>query len=129
MKVKKEEIYKVCPACGMKKNLKGYYRMRNYPDGYSPRCKRCILDRVIIPRNSQFKEQPKPEHLKTHEEILDMRGVTPNDIRESYLLLTSIGYNVCENIHLQFCEKYGLKPKKKRYSKPRSTNPQSLGIC
>lgn len=33
-----------------------------------------------------------------------------------YRFMKSMGYDLSKDIHLQFCERYNLKPKKRRYN-------------
>jgi hypothetical protein len=128
MQKKIDEITKYCPACEQSKPLKSFYRLSTSKDGRATRCKRCIIDKVKIFKGEQ-KTKAKSMHLRTYDEIIDLKGVTRNDIYETYLALQRLGYNVCEDIHLQFCEKHNLPYKKKKWRKPRIATVENLGLC
>jgi len=128
MQEKIDQIKKYCAACEQTKPIKLFYRLATSNDGYTARCKRCMIDKIKIFKG-ESKTKAKLSHLRSHDEIIDLRGITREDIRQSYLLIQSLGYNICEDIHLQFCEKYNLPPKKKKYIRPRLSTKESFGFC
>jgi len=46
-----------------------------------------------------------------------MSGVRKQDYSEMYRFFKELNYNIDEDIHRQFCERHGLKPKEIRKGK------------
>jgi hypothetical protein len=98
-----------CQACERQKPIKDFYRNRAMRDGYELRCKVCHFNGV-----KRNKTESKYPNRKPHEQkwknYFNIVGVTKNDYRNMFLFLESSGYSLKDDIHIQFCKKWGLTP-------------------
>ena len=98
-----------CEACETQKGIKDFYRNNLFKDGYELRCKICRNNNV--PRNKErSKLSAKRPHEQEWKNYFNIVGVSKNDYRTMYLFLQSAGYSLDEDIHIQFCKKWGLPP-------------------
>jgi hypothetical protein len=98
---------KYCPACNVLKSLKQFYRNKVMNDGYQARCKMCQINNIKINKVGAKYPNRKP-HEQKWENYFNIIGVTKSDYRNMFLFLESSGYSLDEDIHEQFCIKWGL---------------------
>jgi hypothetical protein len=102
-------LLKKCITCEKEKDVKHFHKSSHYKDGRQSRCKICKL---------YGKSKQPHKHIKVEKDSwannFSLAGCKDADFCKSYKLLTLLGYSVEGNVHLQFCEKYGLEPKKKQ---------------
>jgi len=92
---------KVCRACNIEKDVKHFHKQNAVSDGYMARCKKCKLDGKLIPKEKKEKIEFRP---------LTLAAPSIQDYTEMYLTLKKMKYDLNKDIHIQFCERYGLKP-------------------
>jgi hypothetical protein len=99
---------KQCSKCKKNKELTSFHNNKRMKDGKCPVCKICVS------------LGEKTRRLKPKEKLdIDLRGgvLTKGEYCMMWNFLSSMGYNITENIHEQFCEKYNLPTKVKPASK------------
>lgn len=98
-----------CEACEIQKTIKDFYRNRAMKDGYELRCKVCQKNNIKRnkDRSNLSKKRPHEQKWKNYFNIV---GVTKNHYRDMFLFLESSGYSLKQDIHIQFCNKWGLTP-------------------
>lgn len=116
------EIKKICCACGIEKSIKSFYANRALRAGYEGRCKNCFTTRKRCRKRKEEIERKKRELYPS------ISTTTKEDWIETYEFLQKIGYDLSEDIHLQLCEKYGLKPRKRMREKTIQYSPSDLGM-
>jgi hypothetical protein len=92
---------KVCKACEVEQDIKHFHKTKGVSDGYNARCKKCKLKGNLIPKDKKEKSDFRP---------LTLAAPTKEDYTEMYLTLKKIGYDLNKDIHIQFSERYNLKP-------------------
>ena len=92
---------KVCKACNIEKDIKNFHRQAAVSDGYMARCKKCKLVGKLIPKEKKEKKEIRP---------LTLANPSAQDYINMYKFMESIGYSLKEDLHIQFCKKYGLTP-------------------
>lgn len=98
---------KICYKCKIEKPLNHFGRVAKNKDGHSGWCKECYSE--------YHKEWFKNSDRKPPEDLnYGLNGVTKSDYLVMYEFMESMGYNPNEDISKQFCDKYGLKYKKRR---------------
>jgi hypothetical protein len=115
---------KVCRACGKLKHITSF-DISNTPDGRTARCKICIKHGNLIPKHLK-NTGPKIErdkYVDNRDTSYSMGRVTKETYKQMYEFLQQIGYDITKSIHQQFCDKYGLKTKR-RYE--RNENKYSI---
>ena len=103
-----DNIKRVCKACGNEKNLKSFHRNGLYKDGFDVRCKICKRQGVLV-------KERKPKKIAKTPSPLSLKCPTKEDYKTMFLFLERMGYDLNRDIHIQFCEKYNFKPKKRPY--------------
>ena len=96
-----------CEACEHQKHIKDFYRNRAMKDGYELRCKVCQKNNIKRNKDSSKSNNRRPYEQKW-KNYFNIVGVTKNDYRNMFLFLESSGYSLNEDIHEQFCNKWGL---------------------
>lgn len=97
---------RVCNICFREKKLDSFGRNKAYSDGYHPTCKLCKNEYQAKIRKNNQRNYAAEINIK-------LSGVKKSDWCETYSFLEKIGYNVEEDIHLQFVKKYKLEYKKR----------------
>ena len=92
---------KVCNACNIEKEIKLFNKQQGIGDGYAARCKKCKLNGILMPREKKEKKEIRP---------LTLAAPSIQDYKDMYKLMETIGYSLSEDLHIQFCIKYGLTP-------------------
>ena len=110
---------KVCKACGIEKDLNQYHKTKGVGDGYTARCKKCKMDGLLIPKEKKEKQEYKP---------LTLAAPSIEDYTEMYLTLKKMGYDLNRDLHIQFCEKYGLSPNNPKQKFKHHISQKSLGL-
>lgn len=118
METKTKET-KVCRACGIEKDLNQYHRTKGVGDGYTARCKKCKLNGNLIPKEKKEKIDFRP---------LTLAAPKREDYIEMYLTLKKMKYDLNKDIHVQFCEKYGLTPNNPKQKFKHHISQKSLGL-
>lgn len=111
----------VCPACQREKEVKYFYKNNQNYNGYQPRCKICQQTKKRINPN-------RPDKPMSSVRALCLSRIDKNDFIDAYDFLKKSGYDLERNIHIQFCEKYGLIPKERTKEKSLYFSPKDLGI-
>jgi len=107
---------KVCTACGKLKSIKNFYRNALLKTGFEPRCKICKNNNIKSKKVSDTSPRRNKWNTKW-EDFFKMSGVRKQDYSEMYRFFKELNYNIDEDIHRQFCERHGLKPKEIRKGK------------
>lgn len=104
---------KVCKACNIERPITFFWRVVG--NKRQNRCKVCFKNKVFIQPRCAPEDRPekKSKYHKTYNEIFRLDAPTAEHYKLTYDFLKSCGYNISEDIHKQFCEKYNLKYKKK----------------
>ena len=92
---------KLCKACNVELDIKEFSKQQGIGDGYSARCKKCKIDGNLIPKDKKMKKILRPLTLSAPSLIHYIN---------MYKLMENIGYSLKEDLHIQFCKKYGLTP-------------------
>lgn len=117
---------KICSACGLKKSLTSFYKKGKLSEEYEARCKICRYNRVKQLKGIEsILERGRPK-----QDAPQLWNVRRSDWIETFEFLKKIGYNLSgdKTIHEQFCEKYGLNPKKRTYEKSIQYTTKDLGL-
>jgi hypothetical protein len=110
---------KVCRACGLEKDIKHFHKAKNVSDGYIARCKKCKTDGNLIPKEKKEKIEFRP---------LTLAAPSQEDYVEMYLTLKKMGYNLSSDLHIQFCERYGLKANNPKQIFKHHISQKDLGL-
>lgn len=96
---------KKCGACLQVKDIRLFYRNSGVKSGYDKRCKMCKM---------QGKKCVKEVEKKIKQRVNGLGRMFPtkDDYETMFLIMKMIGYDP-ENVHLDFCKKYGFEPKKR----------------
>ena len=115
---------KVCCACRKEKDITSFYRNIMMPTGWEARCKLCKKDKVSCRAKTDRSKSGRPKQMSSPQ----LWNVKKEDWIETYNFLKSIGYDITQNIHEQFCLKHNLKKKKRTYEKSIQYTPKDLGL-
>ena len=110
---------KVCKACNIEKDIKNFHRQAAVSDGYMARCKKCKLDGILIPKEKKEKIEFRP---------LTLAAPSKEDYIEMYLTLKKMKYDLNKDLHIQFCERYGLKPNSPKQIFKSHISQKDLGL-
>jgi len=118
---------KYCQACELVKPINQFYRNNTLVDGYERRCKNCHNNRVKINKEESkyTKRKPYEQEWKNYFNII---GVTKNDYKSMFIFLNKAGYSLEENIHEQFCKKWGLTPHKTKKPFKNTFTPKDFDL-
>lgn len=105
---------KVCKGCGIEKPISEYHKSRAFVDGINSKCKVC----VNLYNSIRNKEKRLLERDSTPV-FFRLSNTPKKDYCFMFEFMTAIGYNIYEDTHKQFCDKYNL-PYKKRESKSKN---------
>ena len=114
---------KICKYCGKEKDLTSYYKKTASPDGHQSVCKICtgiITKEYKEKRQQDFVEKKKEKHDPKE---LSLVGTCKKDYCAMYEAMNKLGYspsNTEMDIHIQFCEKWGLKVSKSPRKGPKN---------
>jgi hypothetical protein len=111
---------KVCKHCGIEKDLTSFYKMKSATDGLQKICKLCTY---IVAR--EYKEKRDMNNspvkkIKNDTKELSFVGSRKSHYCEMYSAMGRLGYNPEMDIHIQFCEKWGLKVSKSPRKGPKN---------
>ena len=95
------EEKKICRACGIQKRLKSFQTLKSGNKGGV--CNLCKSQGKRIPR------EPKPSRIPKNV-ALQLGFIRKEDYIDMYKTMELMGYNLSEDLHIQFCKKYGLTP-------------------
>lgn len=99
---------RICKACGIIRPLTYFWILTG--EKRQSRCKICFKKKIFIyPKVNPEDRPPK----KRKSEMFRLNATTFEDYELTYKFLEICGYDIKEDIHKQFCEKYNLKYKKK----------------
>lgn len=101
---------KICKACLIERPTKKFVRSKAFPDGYESRCKICKLNGTKIVFENSGKWSKKNHKIKRSDYILPFTNPLKRDYVEAFVFLRNMGYDLAQDIHIQFCKKYGLTP-------------------
>jgi hypothetical protein len=104
---------KICKACFMEKTIKNFNKSTAFRDGFESRCKTCKTNRVMIIAKNAGKWSKKNKKIRSSEYLLPFTNPQKEDFYLAYTFLRTIGYSLDQDIHIQFCKKYGLDPIKR----------------
>jgi hypothetical protein len=94
---------KECKVCKEIKPVKQFNKAYGM-DGFASRCKLCVKNKMLIPK--ELKEQPGRKEL-----VMELYATSKQDYVDTYKFIETMGYNLNDDIHIQFCKKYGLTPR------------------
>ena len=102
-------ILKTCKACLIERTIDNFDKSKDWPDGYQSRCKICKNNgtKIMFKNSGKWSKKNK---IKTNYRGLIITNTMKHDYIETFVFLREAGYNLKEDIHIQFCEKYGLTP-------------------
>jgi len=103
---------KICKACDTEKPIKQFYRNSVFKDGYDSRCKLCKSQNKKIYKAQGDWKKPKPYQQKWEEQF-NIKAATKTDYLLMYEFMKKIGYDIDQDVHQQFCDKFKLKYKKR----------------
>ena len=92
---------KICRACNNLKKLKSFQLLKSGNRGSV--CNVCKSQGKRIPR------EPKPSRVPKNI-ALQLGFLRKQDYTEMYKAMELMGYNLSEDLHEQFCLRYGLTP-------------------
>ena len=123
-----ESDYRYCAACKLDKPSKDFYRNKLLISGYETRCKKCKNNRIKINQDG-----PRYAHRKPYQQewanYFNIIGVTKDDYKSMYIFLNKVGYSLEENnIHEQFCKKWGLTPHKPKKPFKNTFTPKDFNL-
>lgn len=123
---------KKCCSCLIEKDLVSFSKRWRGVDGYEKRCKICMAQNrhCINSRKEDGIPHPNLGRRGGFHESPYLVNPQPQDWKEMFEFLKKIGYdyNSEKTIHEQFCEKWGIEPRKKMYEKNRQFTPKDLGL-
>jgi hypothetical protein len=93
---------KICRACEKEKKITSYSKTSS---GNRAAC--CNLCRSLG-KTIKNKKPSQKEPIKNHP--LQLGNVSQKDYEYMYKSLEKMGYNLYQDLHEQFCKKYGLTP-------------------
>jgi hypothetical protein len=93
---------KICRACGVEKTIKRFPILLS--GNRAGVCGICKATGKNIPKTS-YRQKPHPKN-----KALTLGFLRKEDYKDTYKLLQSMGYNLSQDLHEQFCKKYGLIP-------------------
>jgi hypothetical protein len=121
------EEKKICKACGIEKLFKDFQKNLKMKSGRTNCCKKCISigNRIKDPNKASAQTQLKWEKMK--DTTSKLSPAKPEDYRVLYEFLSVMGYDVNQDVHQQFLDKWnaGVKDKPMKYKK---RNGNSLNI-
>lgn len=109
---------KLCRACNQIKVARSFHRVHGV---LQPRCKQCKIEGNIIPR--KHVDYSSRTGMK-----LRLGKPEKQDYIETYELLDKMGYDLKKDIHIQFCEKYNLKPRQPKKEFKGRLSPEECGF-
>ena len=92
---------KICKACLIEKPLKEFYKSKIMKSGYLNVCKLCRAEGNLIPKEDK--------DYKSKDTYGKMAPTTKKDYEMLYEFLSKIGYDVNQDIHQQFLDKWNPK--------------------
>ena len=110
---------KICKTCGLEKKITSYFKNRNNRDGLQSSCKICVTNKVKYYRQLK-KDTESKDRERWDSKALNIIGASKGDYCQMYSFMSKIGYNPEMDIHLQFCEKWGIKTPKQRSVKAKN---------
>ena len=110
---------RICKSCGVEKDVKQYHKTKGVGDGYTARCKQCKMDGNLIPKEKKEKMEYRP---------LTLAAPKREDYIEMYLTLKKMKYDLNKDLHIQFCEKYGLTPANPKQKFKSHISQKDLGL-
>lgn len=113
---------KICCGCKIEKPIKDFYRNKELKGGFENKCKKCKKKKISC-RKVAEKKRSKP----TYDQIM-MFNVSKQDWIETYRALERIGYDLKQDLHLQFCKKHNLEPKLRTKEKSIYYSVKDLGL-
>jgi NMD protein affecting ribosome stability and mRNA decay len=120
---------KYCEACYITKPINQFYRNNAISTGYERRCKNCHNNRVKInkEKSKYSKKKPYEQEWKNYFNIV---GVTKEDYKRMFIFLNKSGYSLENNdIHEQFCKKWGLTPQKPKKPFKNTFSPKDFNLA
>jgi hypothetical protein len=90
---------KICRACGFAKRLKSFQTLKS--GNKAGVCNLCKSQGKTIPKQSKPSRIPKNIELQ-------FGFIRKEDYVEMYNAMEMMGYNLSQDLHEQFCRKYGL---------------------
>lgn len=95
---------KICRACGKPKMIRRFPTLKSGNKGNV--CNLCKSMGRTIKKLGESSSKPVPKNI-----ALNLGNTSKKDYIETYKFLESIGYDLKQDIHVQFCEKHGFTPK------------------
>lgn len=92
---------KICRACNISKRLKSFQTLKSGNKGGV--CNLCKSQGKKIPKEIKTKTIPKNIALQ-------LGFIRKEDYIEMYKCMELMGYDLTQDLHEQFCRKYGLTP-------------------
>ena len=106
---------KVCKKCGIDKPINEYHKSKAFIDGFNNKCRGCVNLYNSI-RNKEKRILAKKDYTNV---FFRLSNTPKRDYCSMFEFMDSIGYDINEDIHKQFCIKHNL-PYKKRESKSKN---------
>jgi len=94
----------------MEKTIKNFNKNSSFSNGYESRCKTCKKDGKLIVFENSGKWSKKNQKIKRSNYMMRFTNPLKRDYVESFIFLRAMGYSLDQDIHIQFCKKYGLTP-------------------
>jgi hypothetical protein len=111
---------KICRACEKQKKITSYSRTSS--GNRAGVCNMCrSLGNTIKNKNLSQKEPTKNTPLQ-------LGNPSQKDYENAYRFLENIGYSLKEDLHIQFCKKYGLTPNSPKQTFLNHYSQKDLGL-
>jgi len=110
----------ICNSCEIEKDLTAFYKCKNCNDGVMKVCKMCKNQGRLSTKSERTVHSFNKEFRRSDESYYNMAGTTPKDYKDMWEILSLMGYNLEEDLHLQFIKKWNqtlLKPLKYKNKK------------
>ena len=101
---------KICKVCFIEKTIKNFNKNSSFANGFESRCKTCKKDGKLIVFENSGKWSKKNQKIKRTSYMMRFTNPLKRDYVESFIFLKAMGYSLDQDIHIQFCKKYGLTP-------------------
>lgn len=118
---------KICNICLIEKTFDEFSRAKNMPDGHLKRCKTCLRKSNAIA--AQKKRTMKSSFKNFSVDQLNIQGANKDDYRTSFQILEILGYDICGDIHSQFCERHNLPVKLRIQKNLNRFSKEELNLC
>lgn len=113
------EETRICKACDVEKPLNKFHSCKNCSQGTVGVCKVCKSKGLKVPKDYKVPKFNQNWSL-TDDKLMHIHGVSKEDYLSMYEFLRGIGYDVEQDVHQQFLDKWNPVSKKRMKYKKRN---------